>query len=996
MLEQLKSIQWRSWMIITLQVVLLFLIGGMLVMLPFHNNLTNLFWPPAGFCFVAFWWFGKRAMAGVVTGVLLVNISILSIHHPGHVVPMAFFDALEALMVVWWLRRQGITDIFADAESILKFILIGVMVGPGFNAALGVISLWFNGLLKFSTAPETLLAWWIGDGMGVLLVVPFLLSLSHFRKHLPSAARLLEFAGVGILLVWLWFNLFMAPPALNLPPLSFMAIPLIIWVAVRFSTGVLASVLFAISLFAIYGTSLGNGPFVRENLQESIAYLYGFLGMLSSIGLFLGVTIAHSRRSMYDLAREHLALQVSEEGLRTTLENTPNVAVQWYDMSGRVLYWNTASELLYGWSSDQALGKMPDQLIYAPEEAQRFRACMDEIARTGKVVGPFESRIRHRDGQIVNVLSTMFSMPEAEDNTRRLVCMDVDITERKRAEISLRESEVRFRTVIEQSPIGIAFSREGITVEVNDVYLHMFGYNDAAEVHGLPLINHIAPQCRPEVEDRIRRRIKGEQVEASYETIGLRKDGSQFPIYISAKRIVLNDGPLTFAFLIDITQRKKSEERINHLAFYDHLTDLPNRLSFMDRLQQALAFSKRSGKAGALLLIDLDNFKALNDTLGHDIGDLLLQKVAQRLTDCVREGDTVARLGGDEFVVMLEDLNEDDFGAAAQTETVAEKILAALNRPYQLGAHEHHSTASIGATLFIDYSQPIENLFKQADIAMYQAKKAGRNTLRFFDPQMQEIMHARATLENDLHKALEHFQFQLHYQIQVDGSLHPLGAEALIRWNHPERGWVSPAQFIPLAEDTGLILPIGQLVLDNACAQLKSWAQKESTQDLVLAVNVSASQFGQPGFVEQIKAAVQHHAINPALLKLEMTESMLLANIKEIIVKMHLLKEVGVQFSLDDFGTGYSSLQYLKQLPLDQLKIDQSFVRDIMTNSSDKAIVRTIIAMAQSLNLDIIAEGVETEEQRQLLLSNGCNHFQGYLFGKPKPVEEFEASLKFA
>ncbi|MEO6976663.1 MAG: EAL domain-containing protein [Gallionella sp.] len=448
------------------------------------------------------------------------------------------------------------------------------------------------------------------------------------------------------------------------------------------------------------------------------------------------------------------------------------------------------------------------------------------------------------------------------------------------------------------------------------------------------------------------------------------------------------------AIVQDFTERKKSEEKINDLAFYDPLTHLPNRRLLMNRLQQALASSSRLGRKGALLLIDLDNFKALNDTLGHQVGDLLLQQVASLLSACVREEDTVARLGGDEFVVMLENLSEHALEAAAHTEVVGEKILVTLSQPGQLVINEHHGSCSIGAVLFNGNSQTTDELLKQADIAMYQAKNAGRNTLRFFDPQMQASITARVTLEAELRKAIEKQQFQLHYQIQVDSSHRPLGAEALIRWMHPERGMISPAQFIPLAEETGLILPIGLWVLETACAQLKAWQQDALTRDLVLAVNVSARQLHQSDFVAQLHDAVQRHAINPARLKLELTEGMLLDDVEQTIGTMNILSEIGIQFSMDDFGTGYSSLQYLKRLPLDQLKIDQSFVRDIVTDSSDKAIVRTIIVMAQSLGISVIAEGVETEENRQFLLDNGCVHYQGYLFGRPVPIEQFEASLR--
>ena len=447
------------------------------------------------------------------------------------------------------------------------------------------------------------------------------------------------------------------------------------------------------------------------------------------------------------------------------------------------------------------------------------------------------------------------------------------------------------------------------------------------------------------------------------------------------------------AIVQDFTERKNSEERINYLAFYDPLTYLPNRRLFMNRLQQALASSARTGREGALLLIDLDNFKTLNDTLGHQVGDLLLQQVARRLTDCVREDDTVARLGGDEFVVMLENLSEHALEAAAHTELVGEKILAALGQPCQLVTNDHHCSCSIGAVLISGNLETADELLKQVDIAMYQAKKAGRNSLRFFDPKMQTSITARVALEGELRKALEKQQFQLYYQIQMDSSNGPLGAEALIRWINPERGIVSPAQFIPLAEETGLILPIGHWVLETACDQIKAWQQDALTRDLVLAVNVSARQFHQPDFVAQVQAVVQRYAINPKLLKLELTEGMLLDNIEEAIATMSALNEIGIQFSLDDFGTGYSSLQYLKRLPLDQIKIDRSFIRDINTDDNDKAIVHTIIAMARSLNINVIAEGVETEEQRQLLMDRGCYHYQGYLFGRPVPIERFDEVL---
>ena len=475
-----------------------------------------------------------------------------------------------------------------------------------------------------------------------------------------------------------------------------------------------------------------------------------------------------------------------------------------------------------------------------------------------------------------------------------------------------------------------------------------------------------------------------------------RKNGEVYPKWLSISAVKGDDGVVTHyvGSHIDITERKAAEEKIRQLAFHDPLTRLPNRQLLLDRLQHLLISSARSGRKGALLFIDLDNFKTINDTLGHAKGDMLLQQAARRLSSCVREGDTVARLGGDEFVVMLEDLSGQNIETAEQVEAVGEKILDALSQPYQLDTHIFRSSGSIGATVFSGAPQEAEELLKQADIAMYQAKKAGRNTLRFFDHKMQHTINARAALEGELHKAIESRQFQLYYQIQVDSIRRVLGAEALIRWIHPERGMVSPAQFIPLAEETGLILPIGLWVLDSACAQLNAWMTDEQTREFVLAVNISARQFRQTDFVAQVRTAVQRNAINPNLLKLELTESMLLDDIEDTIATMNALRAIGVRLSLDDFGTGYSSLQYLKRLPLNQIKIDQSFIRDIATDPNDAAIVQTIIAMAETLGLHVIAEGVETEAQHEFLDLRGCRAYQGYLFGKPMPIEEFEASLK--
>lgn len=474
-----------------------------------------------------------------------------------------------------------------------------------------------------------------------------------------------------------------------------------------------------------------------------------------------------------------------------------------------------------------------------------------------------------------------------------------------------------------------------------------------------------------------------------------RKSGEIFPEWLTITTVRDSSGNVTHYVgnFSDITQRIEDENKIHNLAFYDPLTHLPNRRLLMDRLQHALAAGTRNESHRALLFVDLDNFKMLNDTHGHDIGDLLLQEVAQRLTICVSEADTVARWGGDEFVVMLEDLSKNSEDAAAQAKVVGEKILFAVNRPYLLAGHECRSSPSIGITLFADQRENVGELLKQADIAMYQAKAAGRNTLRFFAPALQAAVKARASLEEDLRLGLAREQFLLHYQPQIDrGNL--IGAEALIRWQHPERGIVFPGEFIPLAEETGIIQSLGNWVFETACRQISAWAERPETANICLAVNVSARQFHQANFVEEVLSALDRNGANPRNLKLELTESMLVHNFEDIVTKMSALRSCGLSFSLDDFGTGYSSLSYLKRLPLDQLKIDRAFVEDILTDGNDGAIAQTIIALSQAMSLSVIAEGVETEEQRDCLAKMGCHAYQGYLFSRPLPLPQFESLLR--
>ena len=490
-----------------------------------------------------------------------------------------------------------------------------------------------------------------------------------------------------------------------------------------------------------------------------------------------------------------------------------------------------------------------------------------------------------------------------------------------------------------------------------------------------------------------REQLEAHQVFHDFEMQRLSKDGKPVWVSISGEPIFDEEGRFTGyrGVARDITERKLAEAEIQRLAFYDELTGLPNRRLLMDRLERAVATTQREGSHGALLFLDLDNFKGINDTMGHEVGDILLQQVAQRLKACVRDADTVARLGGDEFVVMLKDLSTDKTHAAQVALRIGEEMLLTLDQPYLLGEQPYRSTCSLGATLFAAEERNAGELLKQADIAMYQVKAQRGNALCFFDPQMQAAISDRAQLEVDLRAALVHDQFELYYQPQFASHGGLVGAEALLRWRHPQRGLLAPGAFIVAAEESELIVPIGAWVLRTACRQLATWQGDARLGALQLSVNVSARQFRQSDFVQTVTDIVQASGVAPHLLKLELTESLMLDKVDDCIEKMDQLKKTGIRFSLDDFGTGYSSLAYLTRLPLDQLKIDQSFVRNLGVRHSDGLIVQTIVGMARSLELEVMAEGVETEAQRVLLAQYGCTLYQGYLFARPAPVAQLEA-----
>lgn len=677
---------------------------------------------------------------------------------------------------------------------------------------------------------------------------------------------------------------------------------------------------------------------------------------------------------------------ISEARLNSIFEASPD-ALLITDPLGTITMANKQVEGLFGYTVSELVGQSMEILV--PECFHTSRRQQHGPTALTASAGCREQRgqARRQDSGLFDV---EISRSQFKTDQGAFIAYSLrDVTERNRVEEELRVAATAFDV---QEGIVITDANE-VILRVNSAFIESSGYS-AEE-----LVGQTPRMLRSGRHDA----AFYQEMWLSLKNDGLwqgevwdrRKNGEIYPKWLSIKAVNSSDGAVSHyvASHTDITERKAAEDEIQNLAFYDPLTHLPNRRLLMDRLRQALSSSIRSGHEGALMLVDLDHFKTLNDSLGHEVGDMLLQQVAMRLQDCVRDTDTVARLGGDEFIVLLEDLSKTPKDAAIQAQTVGEKILTSIGQPFLLAGREQRSTPSIGITLFSDQGRNISGLMKQADLAMYHAKSEGRNCLYFFDPNLQIAAHARITLEEDLRQGIKSDQFFLLYQPQVEFD-RVIGGEALIRWQHPRRGMVSPIEFIPLAEETGVILPLGLWVLETACAQIAIWAQSRETAALTIAVNVSAQQLGQNDFVEQVLSVLERTKANPERLKLELTESMLAENVEETIAKMNALKSHGVKFSLDDFGTGYSSLAYLKRLPLGQLKIDRSFVMDVLNDPNDAAIARTIIALGQTLGLMVIAEGIETVPQRDFLAASGCHAYQGYLFSRPVTAETFEGLLK--
>lgn len=690
----------------------------------------------------------------------------------------------------------------------------------------------------------------------------------------------------------------------------------------------------------------------------------------------------------------HAAAQSDSEKRFATLYNlSPNVVILSRMDTGMICEVNRQFETLLGWSASEAIGRTGFDLGLWGEAGQR-----QELV--SRVMGQHEPvrldvQLRARDGRSIE--GTFSALKIELERCIYLLCTFMDNSAHLRAERALKASEEKFAKAFHSSPDAITITEResGRYLEVNGGFCRLLGYT-TEEVVGRT-VHDLGMWADIEQRQELLRELDKNGRILHQEMKGRRKDGTLLTVEVSVEAITLNDTECLLMNARDISALKCAQEQVQHLAYHDSLTNLPNRALLMDRLSQQIILLQRHNLRGALLFMDLDHFKHINDSLGHPVGDSVLKIVTARLEASVRMEDTVARLGGDEFVILISGLDGSRDEVTAQVLELADMLRTLLAQPMFLDGQRLQVTPSIGIALIPDHGLTSADLLKRADIALYRAKDSGRNATQLFQDSMQKAASERLRMENDLRLALARGEFSLCYQPQVDTSTNRIfGAEALLRWEHPEIGNLPPNQFIQILEESGMIMEVGAWILEEACRAASRLLRGNliDVQHFSLCVNISPRQFRQIDFVERVKRCLHVNDLPSNLLKLEITEGIVIQNLDDTIAKMHQLKALGVSFAMDDFGTGYSSLTYLKRLPVDALKIDQSFIRDATTDPNDAEIIRAIVAMAQSLNLMVIAEGVEKPLQLEFLEQLGCNLYQGYLFSEPLTLSAFENRLK--
>ncbi len=1012
------------------------------LMLAFEQANTSPVWPPTGIAIAALLYYGIRAFPGVFVGALLTNaMTDVSLTAAAGI---AMGNTLEAIVASYLIIKFAGRIPFGTVVHVIKFIAI-VIFSTTISATIGVASLAVDGNIEPASFPLLWSTWWVGDIVGGLVIAPLLLTWfpltrSTFQTSHPIEGFFLFGGGLlcSVLIFSEWSNITTVDY-----PLAFLLLPFSFWAAFRFRQQGVTAIIFLFSIFAIYGTLQGFGPFVKPSENESLLLLQLFMSVMVISALTLAASIDEKRRATLELyeAKRSLEKQVIQrtqelthanhtlesealnrkhiaEALSSLLAGSSHVGEKLFHtcLKDLAIIFDTKYAFISVFSNDashrmQTLafyseGNIADNFSYPLKGTICEDVLHDKIKRVSSNVSRhypqadllkklgiesyFGAALISPSKEPFGVVILMDTKEILADEGRDPILgisanrLALEI-ERNRTEDELKLAASVFSEAVEAIIIS---DQEGTILRVNPAFHQITGYTEK-DVIGKNPRQWSLHQHNAEFYDALWQELFTNGIWHG-ELWGRRKGGSEFPTSQTISAVKNKAGEITqfISIFSDISEQINTEEKIYQLAHYDLITNLPNRASFQHRIEHALIQAELNSNTLALLYLDLDNFKVINDAFGHPTGDAILIEVSQRLVSIVHDNGTVARIGGDEFTILLVDTNIE------QATLVANEIINSFIVPFKQENTEIVITTSIGICTFPTDGNDALTLLRNADSAMYQAKKDGRNNYQFFTDEMNALAQERLSMEADMRKALERDEFILHYQPQVNlttGEI--IGCEALVRWQHPTKGVISPYFFIPVAEESGLIIPLSEWVMRTAITQLKAW-QKMGMHSTTMSVNMSAHQFGRQNLIQIVQQILEETGVEPKHLELELTESILMTNADATIETLNELRDIGVCLSIDDFGTGYSSMAYLKRFPIDKLKIDQSFVRDLEADSDDAAIVRAIIALGHSLNLTVIAEGVETKQQLEFLHAEGCEQIQGYYFSRPIPAEEFSSLLQ--
>lgn len=971
-----------------------------------QGNVSPLWLPPA-IALCACLLFGLRVVPSVLLGATLAHwmagMPILA------ALMIGCGNSLEAIAATLFIRQLTREPLdFTHSNNIFRFVGIAA-VSSLIAATIGVTALASVHYLDMKRIVINWLTWWIGDATGMMIVVPLILAWNLKLKEDWKAIRVAELLAFIILLPTTTHIAF--GEVLEAWSLSYLPIPFVIWAAFRFNLSSVTWATGTICAIVVWNTANGRGPLSMVDQNMSLLMLLAYISIVSATGLVLANLLCQraaaekkikaERDKLEQTVQERTVELLNDIDERKRIEQELLTREQqlaqaqrlaqigsWnWDVESGMITWSDELYRIYGVNKTtfHVTPARCRSLIHK-DDFEVLRRIVERSHRTGK---PFhiEHRIILPSGAVKTVSARGFVSKDENGRVVRMFGTEQDITEAKRAETALREAEERYRTVVELCPDAILVQQDGVITFANQAATALLAAENMDRIVGRSLFRFIDPDSHDIGREIIASIRPGEAVRRTEEKLS-RLDGSEVDVDIHACSFMHKGRFAVLLIMRDITERKKSAEQMAYLAHYDSLTGLPNRTLFNERLSHALNIAERPGRSLEILFLDLDRFKEVNDTLGHDTGDLLLKETAERLQGILRESDTVARLAGDEFVVLVENVDEPHRGAA-----IAGKILAAFAPPFLRDREPLHITTSIGISSFPTDGIDAETLLKKADIAMYRAKNSGRNSYRYYSAEMNMHTVERLTLEYALHHAVEENQLALHYQPKVDVSSNRIvGMEALLRWKHPTMGWISPDKFIPLAEKSGMIHVIGAWTIRTACTQNKSW-QEAFAERLQVAVNLSPLQLSDHNLVSSIAQILKETGLDPGYLELEIAESAVMANPEKAVRMLNALHDIGVSVAIDDFGTGHSSLAYLKQFPVHTVKIDRSFVRGIPHNRGDAAIAKAIIGLAHSFECDVVAEGTETRQQFEFLREHDCNSVQGYYFSEPLIAERFAELL---